>query len=125
WVNIFLYFLYPKGSYYKATWWDYRRLSGYSHFKHGDIMVFYHPMNQTLFVKRCIALPGDTLEIIHGQIFINGMLQADPGTLKRRYRIWYNKLSRLRENLDGLDIAYQVNDDSRSLNAFLTTADLE
>ena len=32
----------------------------------------------TLFVKRLVALPGDTLEITGGRLYVNGALVADP-----------------------------------------------
>ncbi len=46
----------------------------------GDIIVFEFPGNQneissnrnTNYVKRCVALPGDTLEIRNKKLFING-----------------------------------------------------
>ena len=40
----------------------------------GDIVICQYPgRGSTLFVKRLIALPGDTLEIVHGTVFINGL----------------------------------------------------
>jgi signal peptidase I len=41
----------------------------------GDIVVFQPPaeLNSTVpFVKRVVGLPGDTLEIKNGQVFVNG-----------------------------------------------------
>jgi signal peptidase I len=41
--------------------------------RHGDIIVFKFPRDRSLnYIKRCIALPGDTLEIKDQQLFING-----------------------------------------------------
>ena len=41
--------------------------------KRFDIVVFRFPKNETeLFVKRVIGLPGDTLEIRSGKVYING-----------------------------------------------------
>ncbi len=38
-----------------------------------DIVVFKYPDdNKTLFVKRVIGLPGETVEIIDGKVYING-----------------------------------------------------
>jgi len=39
----------------------------------GDIVIFRWPENEDIFfVKRVIGLPGDTVDIIQGQVYING-----------------------------------------------------
>lgn len=43
--------------------------------KRGDIIVFPYPDDESkLFVKRIIGLPGETVEIIDGDIYIDGEL---------------------------------------------------
>jgi signal peptidase I len=39
--------------------------------KRGDIIVFRMPKYQKYFIKRLIGLPGDTVKLVHGQLFIN------------------------------------------------------
>jgi len=55
------------------------RLPGFSSIKRNDVVVFHVPHEQqypadlrTNYIKRCIAIAGDTLEIRQGQIFLNG-----------------------------------------------------
>jgi signal peptidase I len=62
----------------------YLRIPGFSKVKHNDIIVFNYPLETDLpvdlrkpYVKRCIALPGDTLEIKKGKILLNGKPAAD------------------------------------------------
>lgn len=39
----------------------------------GDIVVFYHPDYDELYVKRVIGLPGETVEIVEGVVYIDGV----------------------------------------------------
>ena len=38
----------------------------------GDVMVFYPPHSERYFIKRVIGLPGDKINLIKGQLFVNG-----------------------------------------------------
>jgi len=54
-------------------------------FTRGDVVICHYPdRGKTLFVKRLIALPGDTLEMRDGLVYVNGGLvdetQIDMGT---------------------------------------------
>ncbi|MCJ7601123.1 MAG: signal peptidase I [Desulfobulbaceae bacterium] len=47
--------------------------------KRGDIVIFPYPVNPKQdFIKRVIALGGDTIEIIEKQVYINGELLSEP-----------------------------------------------
>ena len=40
----------------------------------GDVVVFVYPHDHSKsYIKRVIALPGDALQIDHGQVFVNGL----------------------------------------------------
>ena len=40
--------------------------------KRGDVVVFQHPFNPRVMIKRVVGLPGDTIEMKGGQLFLNG-----------------------------------------------------
>ena len=83
----------------------YMRLPGFQKIKRNDIVVFNQPadtlldMNlftpdrnyykpidkKTNLVKRCVAIPGDSLQIIDGKIYINGKPTVLPDRAKPQY----------------------------------------
>lgn len=55
------------------------RLTKLSEPKKGEIIVFYHPQKRgEVYLKRLIATPGDTLEIVAKEVFVNGKFQHFP-----------------------------------------------
>ncbi|RZK23103.1 MAG: signal peptidase I [Hymenobacter sp.] len=68
------------------------RFPGFSNIKRNDVVVFHVPHEsqypadlRTNYIKRCIAVAGDTLEIRKGQIFLNG----EPGAIAGRPQTTY------------------------------------
>ena len=56
----------------------YLRMPDIQSIQHNDVVVFNYPMDdkhpvdkRDYYVKRCIAVPGDTLEINNGNVFVN------------------------------------------------------
>lgn len=45
----------------------------------GDVIVFEYPLNvEKDFIKRVIALPGETVEIRDGRVYVNNLLLDEP-----------------------------------------------
>lgn len=75
----------------------YKRLPGLQKIQHNEIVVFNYPMEEdvpvdrrTNFIKRCMALPGDTISIHDRHVYLNGRLQPDPPTAQYEYLIHTN-----------------------------------
>ena len=50
--------------------------------------IIYRPVDkEENFIKRCIGLPGDSLQIINHKVFINGKENHDPGKIEFEYRV--------------------------------------
>lgn len=99
------------------------RLPGFTHVKRNDVVVFnvpgiaennYPNMNsstwidypvdlKTNYIKRCVAIPGDVLEIKDRQLFINGEAQPNPPEEQLSYLVT-SKDEINERNLEKLDI---------------------
>lgn len=70
---------------------SYRRIPGYSDVHREDVIVFNLPGGnlpvdlRRPYIKRCVALPGDSLSIINGEVFINGKKSPQPQWSQERY----------------------------------------
>lgn len=45
--------------------------------KTGDVVVFKQGSNEHLYIKRVVAVPGDTVQILDGQLYVNGAIVKD------------------------------------------------
>lgn len=39
------------------------------------------------YIKRCVGMPGDVIQIINGQLIVNGQPNPTPGTIQFRYTV--------------------------------------
>jgi signal peptidase I len=112
----------------------YTRIPGYSEYKRNDVIVFNFPAedlfpiegdttrypidHRTHFIKRLAGLPGDTLQIIDRDVFVNGQLLELPEKAlfnyivkidsTKRDSIHLEKLGMLRESQQGKYLLYTV-----------------
>jgi signal peptidase I len=114
------------------------RLPGISEVKKGDVVVFNVPaleMNEGVqhpitlksnYVKRCVAVAGDKIEIREREIYLNGELVAHPKNMKWSYFVvateQISKKNLRRLGLDSDDYFYLgLNGDSKAMYRMLLT----
>jgi signal peptidase I len=54
--------------------------------KRGDIVVFRHPHEAMVLIKRVVGLPGDSVQMKQGQLYLNGQLVPRTELRKIAYR---------------------------------------
>lgn len=91
----------------------YYRLPGFQSIKNGDVVVFNYPQDpfdrpvdkKENYIKRCVAIPGDTLQIIRGVVHINGVAEDAPEGRQFLYKIRSKSgLKRIKEKQDVSEI---------------------
>jgi signal peptidase I len=72
------------------------RLPGYTSLKRNDVVVFNYPIDEapidmkTHYIKRCVAVAGDKLEIKAGQVYINGEKGFNPPKMQHSYKVVFS-----------------------------------
>lgn len=121
-------------SYSDAIQFPYMRIPGYAEIEHNDVIVFNFPAEElfpmdedpknhpidhrTHFIKRCVGLPGDTLQLTDKNLFVNGkdvgvpphvlfnyVIKADSSKLDS---LNLSKLGMVRESRQGKYVYYTV-----------------
>ena len=117
------------------------RLPGISHVKNGDVVVFNVPprdLNEgkdfpvdlkTNYIKRCVGIAGDVLEIKDRQVIINGQPLANPPEMQYSYKVTandeINERNLIRLGLDPEDYTFlgrRPEDNKAVYKVFLTNA---
>lgn len=99
------------------AYWDglklpYYRLPGLGEVKKGDVVVFNYPMEADApfnrpvdkrenYIKRCQGAPGDTIALLHAQVYVNGKAMPNPPGEQTDYTIVNN----------GTDLNPEITDD--------------
>lgn len=89
----------------------YFRLPGFGKVKNNDVVVFNYPMEgfrpvdkRENYIKRCVAIPGDELQVENGELFINGELADKPEDMQHSYNVKTNGTGFNKRILRKLDI---------------------
>ncbi len=100
----------PK--FFVRSYWDgfelpYLRLPGFSSVKRGDVVVFNNPQDtidnrpvdkRENYIKRCEGIPGDTVSVVDGRVYVNGRARPEPPQEEMEYTY----------SITGADIAPEV-----------------
>jgi signal peptidase I len=89
--------------------------------KNGDIIVFKYPLNPRRdFIKRCIGVPGDVIEVKDKVLFINGKEQVEPYVLHRDLAVYPRSAGNPRDNFGPVTVppdSYFMMGDNRDFSA--------
>nr|WP_294940931.1 signal peptidase I [uncultured Mucilaginibacter sp.] len=107
------------------AYWDgiklpYYRLPGLSEVKKGDVVVFNYPMEadspyfrpvdkRENYIKRCQGAPGDTIALLHAQVYVNGKAMPNPPGSQLDYTIVNNGTDLNPDILDELKVSNYEN----------------
>ncbi len=98
-------------SYSESVKLPYYRLPGFSKIKNNDIVVFNYPMEddrpvdkQTHYIKRCVAIPGDSIAVTGGMVSINSKPSPFPEKGQLIYDVSTNGTGFNQRTLEKLDI---------------------
>jgi len=115
-------------SYVKGPEYPYFRIPGFEDIERNDIVVFSWPVDtlidiqrpfkgsyikpldkKTNYVKRCVGLPGDSLEVRDGYVFINGKENDLPDRAKLQFGYFVRTSGRISDGI--LKNRYDITDD--------------
>lgn len=60
--------------------------------KRGDVVVFRHPFQKIVMIKRVVGLPGDTIRMSGGRLYINDQVIDRKPVDERVYSMYKNKM---------------------------------
>jgi signal peptidase I len=118
------------------------RLPGFSHVKREDVVVFNVPPKElndgkvypvdlkTNYIKRCVGIPGDVLEVKDRQLVVNGQLIPDKKGMQYSYLVTakdeINERNLMKLGLDPDDYNYLGRPESNAIyQMFLTKEKVE
>lgn len=82
-------------AYSEAIKLPYYRLPGFTTIKNNDVVVFNYPAEnegrpvdkKENYIKRCIAIPGDSISLVDGQVFVNGKANENAPRMQMIYHV--------------------------------------
>lgn len=85
-------------SYLKFMQMPYKRLPSLQSIKNNDVVVFNYPFEdgrpfdkKENYIKRCLAISGDSIQVINGQVYINGKAAENPEKMQFKYEVKFDE----------------------------------
>ncbi len=111
-------------SYSEAVKWDYKRLPGISKINRYDDIVFNYPTDEIdnrpvdkkeNYIKRCVGLPGDVVEVRDNILYINNALGFQPKYLQKKYILTSPWNKTIQDKLDDLHVIPEADQDGNTI----------
>jgi signal peptidase I len=81
-------------SYLEWMQMPFKRLPAFTQIKNNDVVVFNYPYEngrptdkKENYIKRCLAISGDSIQVIGGQVYINGIAAENQPKMQTRYMV--------------------------------------
>ena len=96
----------------------YVRMFNLQSIKNNDVVVFNYPFEdgrpfdkKENYIKRCLAIAGDSVQVIEGQVFINGKPAANPENMQYKYYVKFDDAGFWNEKkFQGMLHAYDISE---------------
>ncbi|MEO6303229.1 MAG: signal peptidase I [Bacteroidia bacterium] len=105
----------------------YLRFFGYDNINRNDVIAFNYSLTDELpidireeYIKRCVAVAGDTLKIINGKVYVNSILD-EPITIYKNYSVVSDQTIDT-NTLQRLNILKNSSTENKKYNFFMSSA---
>jgi signal peptidase I len=107
-------------SYNESIKWPYKRLPGISNIKRYDDVVFNYPTDEIdnrpvdkkeNYIKRCVGLPGDVIEVRDNILYVNNALGFQPKYLQKKYKMTSAFDDNIKDALDKMGVIPEADQD--------------
>ncbi|SMO33298.1 signal peptidase I [Solitalea koreensis] len=113
-------------AYSDAVELGYHRLPGFQDIKRGDVVVFNYPLDvdpstglprpvdkRENYIKRCIAIAGDTIKLVNSEVFVNGNVVPPRDKGQMQYNVITNGTDFNRKTLQEMGVEMEKYQDNQ------------
>ncbi len=111
-------------SYSESIKWPYYRLPGIGKIERNDDVVFNYPTDEIdnrpvdkkeNYIKRCVGIPGDVIEVRNNILYVNNTLGFQPKYLQKKYKMTSAFDDKIKDKLDDLGIIPEADQEGNIL----------